>query len=47
VIAALVGHHAEAALDQREVLPVLAKQDGGEPVVLERQHRLRGGGLLG
>ena len=47
VIAALLGHHAEAALDQREVLSVLAEQHGGEPVVLEGEHDLRGGSFLG
>ena len=46
VIAALLGDHAEPALDQREVLSVLAEQDGGEPVVVEGEHDLRGGGFL-
>ena len=46
VIAALLGDHAEPALDQREVLPVLAEQDGGEPVVLEGEHGLRGGSFF-
>ena len=47
VIAALLGDDAEAALDQREVLAVLAEQNGGEPVVLEGEHDLRGGSFLG
>ena len=46
VIAALLGDHAEPTLDQREVLPVLAEQDGSEPVVLEGEHGLRGRGFL-
>ena len=49
LIAALLGDHAEPALDQREVLAVLAEQHGGEPVVVEGEHDLggivrRGGG---
>ena len=47
VIAALLGHHAEPALDQREILSVLPEQDGGQPVVLEGEHDLRGGRFLG
>ena len=40
VIAALLGDHAEPALDQREVLAVLAEQHRGEPVVVEGEHDL-------
>jgi len=47
VVAALLGHHAEAALDQREILSVLAEQDGRQPVILEGEHDLRGGSFLG
>ena len=47
VIAALLGHHAEAALDQREILSVLPEQDGRQPVILEGEHDLRGGSFLG
>ena len=47
VIAALLGDHAEPALDQREILAVLAEQDRGEPVVVEGEHDLRGGRLRG
>ncbi len=46
VVAALLGDDAEPALDQRQVLPVLTEQDGGEPVVLEGEHDLRGGRLF-
>ena len=46
VIAALLRDYAEPALDQREILPVLAEQERGEPVVLEGEHDLRGGRLL-
>ena len=41
VVAALLGDDAEPALDQREVLAVLAEQDGGEAVVVEGEHDLR------
>src|SRR5262249_38214448 len=41
VVTALLGNHAEPTLDQRQVLPVLAEQQGCEPVILERQHDLR------
>jgi hypothetical protein len=47
MISALLRHHAEPALDEREVLSVLAKQHRGELVVLESEHGLRGGRLLG
>ena len=47
VIAALFGDDAEPAFDQREVLSVLSEQHRGEPVVLEREHGLRGGRFLG
>ena len=47
VIAALLRHHAEPALDQREVLSVLPEQDGSQPVVLEGEHGLRGGRFFG
>ena len=40
MIAALLGDHAEPALDQGEVLAVLAEQRRGEPVVVERDHDL-------
>ena len=40
VVAALIGDDVEPALDQREVLPVLAEQSRGEPVVVEGQHDL-------
>ena len=45
MVAALLGDHAEPALDQREVLPVLAEQQRGEPVVVEGEHEL-GRGIL-
>src|SRR6476659_3569946 len=47
VIATLLRHHAEAPFDQREILSVLSKQDRSEFVVLEREHGLGGGRLLG
>ena len=40
VVAALLGDDAEPALDQREVLAVLAEQHGGKTVVVEGQHDL-------
>src|SRR6202008_816902 len=40
MIAALLGDHAEPALDQREVLAVLAEQHRGVAVVVEREHDL-------
>ena len=48
MIAALLGDHAEPALDQRQVLAVLAEQHRGVAVVVEGEHdlgrrRLRGG----
>jgi hypothetical protein len=46
VIAALFRHHAKAALDEREILSILAEQAGGQPIVLERQHNLCGGRFL-
>ena len=41
VIAALLGDDAEPALDQREVLAVLAEQHRGVAVVVEGEHDLR------
>ena len=43
MIAALLGHHAEPALDQREVLPILPEQGRGQPVVVEGDHDPAGG----
>ena len=40
VIAALLGDDAEPALDQRQVLAVLAEQHGGVAVVVEGEHDL-------
>src|SRR5947208_967622 len=48
VVAARIRGHAEPALDQGEVLTVLAEQRRGEPVVVERQDSLgRAGAVLG
>ena len=47
VIAALLGHNAEPALDQRQVLAVLAEQQGREPIVVEREHDLGRGIVAG
>ena len=47
VVAALIGDHAEPALDQREVLAVLAEQRRGEAVVVEGEHDLRRRAALG
>ena len=41
LIAARIGDDGEPALDQSEVLAVLAEQRGGEAVVVEGQHDLR------
>ena len=46
VIAALLGHDAEPALDQGEVLAVLAEQQRGEAIVVEGEHDL-GRGFVG
>ncbi len=35
VIAAMVGHHVEAAFDQREILAIASEQGAREPVVVE------------
>ena len=43
LIAALLGDDAEPALDQREVLAVLAEQQRGEAIVVEGEHDLGGG----
>jgi hypothetical protein len=40
MIAALFGDNAQPTLDQGQVLPVLAEQQGGEPVVVEGEHDL-------
>ena len=40
MIAALLGDDAEPALDQGEVLAVLAEQQRGQPVIVEREHDL-------
>ena len=40
MVAALLGDDTEPALDQREVLAVLAEQHEGEPVVVEGEHDL-------
>src|SRR5512139_1920587 len=47
MIAALLRYYAEPTFDQREILSVLAEQHGGQLVVLEREHDLRGRRLLG
>ena len=46
LVAARGGHHAEAALDQREVLPVLAEQRRGAAIVVEGEHGLGGRGVV-
>jgi len=40
VIAALLGDDAQPALDQGQILAVLAEQHRGQPVVVEREHDL-------
>jgi hypothetical protein len=35
VVAAVVGHHIEATLDQREILAIASEQGAGEPIVVE------------
>ena len=46
LIAARVRDHAETALDQREVLPVLAEQRRGAAIVVEGEHDLGGRGVV-
>src|SRR5215470_8252718 len=43
VVAALLGDHAEAALDHREVLAILAEQQRSEAIVIIGKSDLRGG----
>ena len=45
LVSALVGYHPQAALDQGEILSVLAEQQRGEPVVVEGERDLRRRGL--
>jgi hypothetical protein len=47
VVAALLGDDAQPALDQRQVLAVLAEQQRGEPVVVEGEHDLGCGIVAG
>src|ERR1041385_4422107 len=47
LVAARVRDHAKAALDQRQVLPVLAEQRRGAAIVVEGEHGLRGRGVVG
>jgi hypothetical protein len=47
VIAALFGDGAKAPFDQRKVFAILAEQQRGKFVILEREHDLRGRRLLG
>ena len=47
MIAALFGDDAQPTLDQGQVLPVLAEQQGGEPVIVEGEHDLRCGIVAG
>ena len=41
LVAALLRDHAEPPLDQSEVLSILAKQQRGEAIVVERERDLR------
>jgi len=41
LVSALVGHHPQPALDQGEILAVLAQQQRGEPIVVEGERDLR------
>src|SRR5262249_57513828 len=45
LVAALLRYHAEPALDQRQVLAVLAEEKRGEAVVIERESDARCRGL--
>ena len=47
LVAALVGHHPEPALDQGEMLPVLAQQQRGQPIVVEGERDLGGRAVRG